>query len=776
MSKLRTSSALKDITKTLPTTKRVIRQSESNAVMTNAPKAEEIAFRVMFNPKLAYWLEIKEVLLYNLSNPDAIPFSNLKALKIFVQLMVSPLHTALTFEIDDQKDLMSLIFTNRSLQGNPLANAVYLYISFQTRIQWITFRKQKIEQVFLTQKFTYKLQTMHSDLISFLTSYFQTLDNKVDSCSAHNVVDCLLFLQQASQNLDNLFVICDILVDTQRVLKKKCASYIEQERLLRCEFLQMVLGQVAERVKKISRHLEADDRPAFQKFIVDIQELTSAGSPLDQANPITILKGPFPVDRKKQPQYAQITNWYKQLAVPPLPDDPTAAKHQIEIPARISVVGRSGQGKTNAVLNFIERTLPVWKRVVVFTGGTIEEPLYKHLHLLFPTVEFFTNINDPRLKLSETTNTMGNKLIIFDDFVAMKPKDLVLIQTYATNSRNFGWTCIFIGQKLAGDNGIPKVIRDQCNYFFIFRIRNKGDVRMIKDVAHAQEGDGFDECYQEATKEPMNFLMIDVESDKKYRRNFLQFCSQPQLPKDTLTNFYKQFGLASPKRPESWTSHYIMLPARICILGASGNGKTNLMVELIHRFGFMWNRIVIFTGGSKMQPLYQKLEKGAMSETGSNVGFDIIDDLSRLELTKDQDPDVPKLIFFDDFMNIPDKKVIIQYAIASRKYGWTCVFLAQKFAGSTGIAKVIRDQCNYFFIFPGLNQQQIREVKKNVDVNEEVFDKCYARVSKSKVSLKKAGTQVKDPFVLIDVETNDERLSLRIGFDFSCSDYRVLPA
>ena len=805
------SSALKDIDKLLPTPKRVIRQNQRKTIPTNAPNAGDTAFKVMFNAKLSNWMQVKEVLFYYLSTTNhAVPTATLKALKVFVQLMVTPVSPALIFEVDEQRDLLVLEFVNRSEQGDPLANAVYLYISLQTRLRWISARKQKIEQVFLPVQFTYKLQRLRSLLVSFIMSFFETLDGRVDTCNANDILACLQFLQKASRDLDSLYVICDILADTQRVLQKKCRTFIEQERLLQCDFLQSMLGKVLERATVIDRNLGGKDKTLFQQFTLELQDMTSGyvapkatttseetsetkeeqplattvkreptGATREPIQSLTVVRQTT-ASRRAAEEYknAEISNWYVRLGIKPPEDDPTFEKHFIELPARICIVGRSGQGKTNAVLNFIERTLPLWTRIVVFSGVTIEEPLYKNLNRLYPNVEMYTNINNPRLKLPRDNNQEDKKfpkLIIFDDFIALPKKDQVVFVDYATNSRNYGWTCIFIGQKFLGDTGIPVPIRANCDYFFFFKIRSRTDITNIKEEANAIENDNFEACYQHATQEPMNFFMIDKRnSETKYRTNFLGFCNKPEY-KDTLVNFYERFGFSKPEKPASWRDHYIMLPARICVIGPSGEGKSNLMVELISRFGSMWDRIVIFTGGDKTQPLYRALEERVMTEEGTSA-LEIYTDVARLDPLVSVTNTTPKLIFFDDFLaSIKKNKGVLQvlnkYAIASRKFGWTCVYLAQHFSS---IPKVVRDQCSYFFLLPGLSKRRKTNFLQNVDVNKEVFDRCYDRVNLTKESLKKGRAKVRNPFVLIDVETHDDRFSVRLGFLHSCSDYRLL--
>ncbi len=57
-----------------------------------------------------------------------------------------------------------------------------------------------------------------------------------------------------------------------------------------------------------------------------------------------------------------------------------------------------------------------------------------------------------------------------------------------------------------------------------------------------------------------------------------------------------------------------------------------------------------------------------------------------------------KSIVFDDFVDLSKKemKKLFDYAIASRKFGFTCAFISQSY---TSVPKIISRNCNYLFIF-----------------------------------------------------------------------------
>jgi hypothetical protein len=69
----------------------------------------------------------------------------------------------------------------------------------------------------------------------------------------------------------------------------------------------------------------------------------------------------------------------------------------------------------------------------------------------------------------------------------------------------------------------PQDIRLQCNYFVFFNISNHRKVLEIqKDHCSGIDKDTFLSYFYEATKEPLNFFMIDKKTTKKslaYKKN-----------------------------------------------------------------------------------------------------------------------------------------------------------------------------------------------------------------------------------------------------------------
>jgi len=224
----------------------------------------------------------------------------------------------------------------------------------------------------------------------------------------------------------------------------------------------------------------------------------------------------------------KITNWYLKLDkenqdVPKV--DKNFKNHGILPNSRIALIGGSGAGKTNVLMEFLHRKEGAFYDIIIFTSNP-DEPLLRQLKADIPEVQIFTDIHDvPDLKSFDPTEAKYEKLIVFDDFIALPKKDLKKIEEYAIASRKYGFTSMFMLQNYTS---CPKIIMRQIEYFILFRLN---DNITINNIIRNHNIDQipkslFMAMYINATNEPRNFFMLDLKNpDKKYRyrKNFIQF-------------------------------------------------------------------------------------------------------------------------------------------------------------------------------------------------------------------------------------------------------------
>jgi energy-coupling factor transporter ATP-binding protein EcfA2 len=142
----------------------------------------------------------------------------------------------------------------------------------------------------------------------------------------------------------------------------------------------------------------------------------------------------------------------------------------------------------------------------------------------------------------------------------------------------------------------------------------------------------------------------------------------------------------------SYNNCFIKHVFRCLIIGASGAGKTQLVVELIHRMENTFGNIVIVCK-NKEEPLYKFLASKIKPEQ-----FQIFEGIDEIpDLDSYFDKQLQNLVIFDDLVLEKDQSMIEQYFIRGRKIGKgiSLCYLTQSYFATP---KVIRLNCNYIFI------------------------------------------------------------------------------
>ena len=215
-------------------------------------------------------------------------------------------------------------------------------------------------------------------------------------------------------------------------------------------------------------------------------------------------------------------NWYQSLPQDKaLKRDKHFKMHLIEPNSMITVIGGTGSGKTNSLIDFISRKNEAFHQIIIYSGSTTEEPLYLFLKQKMPEVEYFNDINEvPELNSFEDSKDL-EKLIVFDDFINLPKKDMKKINEYLTSGRKFGFTVFVMAQNYTS---IPKIVLRNTNYFIIFKLNETYTINhILKNYnLYNMPSDKFLSYYQQATKDKLNFFMIDMKNPQYYlRQNWL---------------------------------------------------------------------------------------------------------------------------------------------------------------------------------------------------------------------------------------------------------------
>ena len=191
-------------------------------------------------------------------------------------------------------------------------------------------------------------------------------------------------------------------------------------------------------------------------------------------------------------------------------------------PYRIRIIGGSGSGKTNALLNLINNQ-PDIDKIYLYAKDPYEKK-YQYLikkrekvgldhfddHKTF--IEYSNDMEDVYENIEEYNLGKRRKiLIVFDDMIAdmINNKKLNPIVTeLLIRGRKLNISIVFIMQSFFK---VPKDVRLNSTHYFIMKILNKRELQQTA-LNHSSDIDfkDFIKIYKECTKEPYSFLVNDT--------------------------------------------------------------------------------------------------------------------------------------------------------------------------------------------------------------------------------------------------------------------------
>ena len=183
-------------------------------------------------------------------------------------------------------------------------------------------------------------------------------------------------------------------------------------------------------------------------------------------------------------------------------------------PYRILIIGGSGSGKTNALLNLINNQ-PDFDKIYLYAKDPYEAK-YQYLinkrekvgsdhfddHKAF--IEYSNDMQDVHKNIDDYNPRKKRKvLIVFDDMIAdminNKKLDSVVTELFI-RGRTCNISIVFIMQSYFE---VPKDVRLNSTHFFIMKITNKRELQQIA-LNHSSDIDfqDFMKIYKKYTKEP----------------------------------------------------------------------------------------------------------------------------------------------------------------------------------------------------------------------------------------------------------------------------------
>ena len=191
-------------------------------------------------------------------------------------------------------------------------------------------------------------------------------------------------------------------------------------------------------------------------------------------------------------------------------------------PYRIIIIGGCGSGKTNALINLINKQNDIDK--IYLHARDLSEPKYEYLikkredagikHLNNPNafIECSNTMDDVYENIHDYNSSRKRKiLIVFDDMIAdimTNKRFQAIIKELFIRCRKLNISLVFITQSCFS---VPKDVRLNSTHYLIMKINNKRELQNIA-INHSADIDyqDFMKIYRKYTKEPYHFLTIDT--------------------------------------------------------------------------------------------------------------------------------------------------------------------------------------------------------------------------------------------------------------------------
>ena len=198
--------------------------------------------------------------------------------------------------------------------------------------------------------------------------------------------------------------------------------------------------------------------------------------------------------------------------------NPNFKDHKLNLPFRMLIIGGSGAGKTQTLMNLIRIMNGTFNNIHIITKNK-DEPLYNYLESKVDTGLSITEGIDSAPNLDEF-DKKEQSLIVMDDLVLEKNQKQ--LEQYFIRARKLNCRLVYLSQSYFG---VPKMIRMNLNYLIIKRLNTLQDLfRMMREYSLGVSKDVLVDLYQHSIEDnKQDFLLVDLDSEPKdrFRFNFL---------------------------------------------------------------------------------------------------------------------------------------------------------------------------------------------------------------------------------------------------------------
>ena len=190
--------------------------------------------------------------------------------------------------------------------------------------------------------------------------------------------------------------------------------------------------------------------------------------------------------------------------------NPNFKDHKLNLPFRMLIIGGSGAGKTQTLMNLIRVMNGTFNNIHIITKNK-DEPLYNYLESKVDTGLSITEGIDSAPNLDEF-DKKEQSLIVMDDLVLEKNQKQ--LEQYFIRARKLNCSLVYLSQSYFG---VPKMIRMNLNYLIIKRLNTLQDLfRMMREYSLGVSKDVLVDLYQHSIQDnKQDFLLVDLDSEPK---------------------------------------------------------------------------------------------------------------------------------------------------------------------------------------------------------------------------------------------------------------------
>jgi len=225
--------------------------------------------------------------------------------------------------------------------------------------------------------------------------------------------------------------------------------------------------------------------------------------------------------KSKKSSQAELLDWYKKIPSKYLTKshNPNYNVHGIKVPFRMLIIGSSGSGKTQTLLNLIHNMGNTFNDIYIITKNK-QEPLYEYLEDKLgkqglTVVEGIDNAPD----LDKDINKKDQTLIIMDDLVLERNQRH--LEEFFLRARKQNCSLVYISQSYFA---VPQMIRKNLTYLVIKQLANLPDLfRILREYSLGVDKKQLMKIYEDSTKDnKQDFLLVDLDAEPKdrFRKNF----------------------------------------------------------------------------------------------------------------------------------------------------------------------------------------------------------------------------------------------------------------